>query len=694
MLLRLLAAHLGRITALSWGAVAALWFLDAGGHPLPPTLDRLVVVAASVALAVFGARIARRLWTGDGAGGRLLLMLVLVSVAFHFIGLEHEAGTRYFGDEGIYRQQAQEINDGKLLRNWFVYPHLLFYLDALALWIAALFQPLVSPLLSAVYGVAGEPARAVMVTRAVTAACGAATVVPVFLIARRIAGTTAAGLAGALAAISPLYIEVCHLNISDVPSAFFASLTLLQVSRLLEREGGRDYVLAGLWAGLAAGSKYPAGLVAVAIVAIWVRWRIRERRFGAGLIWSGLAAIAAFLASTPSLLAFPQAVYQGGGTDILFGYRQYARAGWTGVVKASNFLYYWSELRSSLGEPALFLGLTGLAAWSRAVWERLLWMLPFPILFLALVLSMRMAVHRNLLPVIPMLAVVLGIGAVGWLLWMTRWWSTARRPALAVLAMTVLALPFVRASVLVTKLSRPTTRDLAIAWMWENLPPGSHLIEEAYTPRIGPSYYFPSRRPRFAIRLTREELHDPLYDFLFLASGAYRRFLPPQNVDNPVAAQRYREIFASFDLVREFEQHWLRRGPVIRVYRIDPDPLVFQSRREFTAEEALLRRERMRSAGDDFLLYTQAREWSLFKAYLEAGHYRAELDADLRVDGSSIRVLTRDKEEIAVEAVDDHLACRIELPRSEKYFLYVYLPAGSRLRGMKIEKLDPPPSND
>ncbi len=699
--IRTILASSGRIAAASWGVVCLLWLLDAVGHGLPAAVDGLAVVLAAVALGAFLARAGRRLWAGEVDGGRgagrALLLLAAVAAGFQFLGLGHELGSRYFGDEGIYLQHAREINGGQLFRSWFIYPHLLFYLDALALWIAALFEPLVRSA-ALLFDVEGELPVAALVTRWVTAGFGTLTVVPVFAIARRVAGTAAAVLAAALVALSPVYLEVTHLNVSDVPATFFATLTVWQVSRLLDRESTRGYVLAGLWAGLAAGSKYPAGVAAVAIVALWLRGRFRDRRFSWDLLWAGLTAIAAFVASTPSLVALAESVHVESGPDLLFGFRAYARGGWTGVVKDSNFGYYLGELRRGFGEPLLLLGVSGLALAGRAAWSRLAWLLPFPAVHLALILSMSMSVKRNLLPSLPMLAVVLGVGAAGWLRWLDRRWPAAgrrtptqsalARAAVPALAAVCLALPALRSSALVIELARPTTRELAAAWMKDNLPPGSFLVQEAYTPRVGPPYHFPSRRPRFVTRLADEELRQEQYDFVFVADAAYSRFLNPQNrrhqghLLDPVA-ERYREIFDTFERVREFVPGRLRAGPALGLYKIDPETPAFARERRFTAAEALLREERMRRDDDGSVVYRHAVQWSLFKAYLEAGRYAAEVEAEIAADGGTLRVMNRDNQELGAHPLAGTTAA-VELPRADKYFFYLHLPVGSRLWGMAV----------
>ncbi|MEE8522528.1 MAG: glycosyltransferase family 39 protein [Thermoanaerobaculia bacterium] len=680
---------LGRSAALAWTAVVVSWLLDAVFDP-PKLLCQAVVAFAGIVLAAWLGREAYRLWRGEDPWGRWLLGLLATSIAVHFIGLHFEVGQRYFGDEGIYRAAAAKINDGELLRPWFIYPHLLFYLDALALWIAALFDPLVASLAKLLYGVEGPHTLATLATRCVTSGLAALTVLPVMVIARRVAGTPAVGaVAGLFAVLSPIFIHVAHLNISDVSSAFFATLTLMQVSRLLDRESTRDYLLAGLWAGLTAGSKYPAGVVAVAIVAIYLRWWVKNRRPGWGLIWAGLAAMAAFVATTPSFLAFPDKVFVGSGPDIMFGYRQYASGGWPGVVRGSNVVFYGEQLRHNFGAPLLALGVLGLAALRRSQWARLLWVLPFPVLYVVLILRMNIAVPRNLLPALPALAMVLGLGAWGWLRWTQRLAPVPRRTASAAVAVLCLALPLQRTVAEVVKLARPTTRVEAADWVKENLPPGSFFLAENYTPNLGSRWQYPVSRPRFVIRYTREQVRDPRHDFLFVASDSYQRFLEPENLDRTeyeVAAERYREIFDTFELVREFAPQGLQAGPVLRLYKVDPEPLVYADRRSFTAAEALIPNPTMRPDGDDGpILHHAPIQWSLFKTYLEAGRYRVTIAADMTEPTGTLRITNRDRDAVATAVWDDGLQATVTLPERDKYFFYVHLAAGSRLRGLEIE---------
>ncbi|HSL84403.1 MAG TPA: glycosyltransferase family 39 protein [Thermoanaerobaculia bacterium] len=683
--------------AVLWAATVTLWLLDAAGRGLPAALDRGVAGLALVATGALAGGALFRLWR-QGAAGRLLLGLLALALVACFTGLDHELTTRYFGDEGIYLAQAQRINEhGQLLRPRFVYPHLLFYLDALALWLASQLGPAVPALAALLYGVEGEPAVAALVTRGVTALLGALTVVPVFVAARRLAGLFAAGVAGGLAVLSPLYLEVAHINISDVPGAFFAAMTVMQCALMLDGESRRGYLLAGLWAGLAAGGKYPAGVVAVAIAAVWLRWRLAERRWGWGVVLAAVAAGAAFLATTPSILAFPEAVYTGGGTDILFGVRQYARGGWPGVVRASNLAYYWRELRLDLGLPAILLGAAGVAGLGPRERARLLWLAAFPAAFLGLLLAMRISVARNLLPVLPALAVLLGAGAAGWLRWLEGLGRerpgglggpAVRRGAAALLAVLVLALPAWRSLVEVVRFARPTTRDLAAAWIRDNVPPGAFFVQEDYTPKLLPPEHYPSIQKRFVIRFADERLRHPYHDFLLVAGGSYNRFLHGGGAFE-YQAGRYREIFETFPLVKRWPPSRFRLGSEVRLYRVDPLEPPWVTGLGPSLEGAVVSEAALRDEPTGQVRFRAPGDWVMVKGFLEPGRYRIRLDADLpRSSGgpAEVRVSDREAREIDRARLTAEGVGHVRLPERRKYFLYVSLPEGSVLRGLTVRR--------
>jgi Dolichyl-phosphate-mannose-protein mannosyltransferase len=719
--------------------VVGLWLLDVvrqgeeADHAVPEALSRAAVVAALAAgaawlAAALAARLAYR--RGWALGAALVLpALLALALAVRFAGLDSEVGGRYYLDEGTYYHHATMIDRGEVLRLSFVYPHLTYYADALTLWAAARFPATVAALGRRLYGLDDPMAVAWLLLRGVVALLSALTVVPVYELARRSSGGGAAGdsaaapwvgrAAGALAATlliaSDLFNEGSHLNTCDVPSAFFATLCLLVVARLAERERARDYVLAGVAAGLAAASKYPAGLVALGIAAVWLGWRVRRRDWNGGLGWAALAALGAFVAVMPSVLVYPGMAFAG-QRGIFFGVRQYGRGGWLGVMPESNAGFYAGKLLWSFGWPAVAAGLSGLAllgvrARTRGRLASLLWLAPFPVAFLALVASMNMVVKRNLYPVLPILAVYLGVGVAAWLELAAEragggaaaapaaWRSRSRaawRWAAPAIALACLWPPAVLTARQTAGYVMPTTREEAGAWIGAHLPPGAAIVKESYTPDLPPGRFAISHE-RFAGRIPIDELRAPGNDYLLLSSAAYSRFRDPAALftdSQRQLARRYDEIFRTFPLVREWIPDEVQLGPVLRLYRIDPEPAACLPAADLGAAGAFVADEGMRPDPEHPerpLRFRSPGDWGLFRGCFPAGRYRVGLLGQIRLPA---RVRVTDVAGLQLGLLEVRPAAagpgaELTLPRSGKVLFYVYLAPGSRLRAVALAPSPP-----
>ncbi len=164
----------------------------------------------------------------------------------------------------------------------------------------------------------------------------------------------AATLAGLLLAVSPLMAINAVYITPDTFATFFTAIGLLFALHLMKRGGRLDYALAGSAVGFAAGAKYNAVLVAVAVVAAHLlrypqakgcavsadpaerhqAWFRRIGRQGVPLLFAGLFAVTAFLITTPeAVLNFHE--FTSGASEIahLYGTEQIAGAG-------SSFAYY------------------------------------------------------------------------------------------------------------------------------------------------------------------------------------------------------------------------------------------------------------------------------------------------------------------------------------------------------------------
>lgn len=638
---------------------------------------------------------------------RRLLGLLALALAVRLAGADFEVEERAYRDEGTYYHHASEINQGELLRWSFIYPHLLYYGYAFLLWLSQLFPGVWSGLCASVYGVTEPLARDWLTLRLAVAVLSAATVIPVFHLGRLLGGThrghrtgeLAGVLGAALLIFSPEFNDGSHLIISDVPSACLATFCLLPVARLLYRERVRDYLAAGMFSGLAAAAKYPAGTVAVAIVAVWLYGRWRTRRVSFGILWAGLASLGAFVAAMPSLLWAPGHALSGEG--MLFGFVQYSQGGWIGVQPDSHLLFYGRQLTDSFGGLAVLLGLGGLALLPRRRWPRVLWMLPFPLLYLSLITGMHMVVRRNLYPALPAVAMLLGLGLALLVLRLRGWMKGSSggllRPATlipAALVALALAAPIYHTMIQSAGLVRASTRELAARWIEETLPPGVGIVREAYTPKLDPAH-FAVWRLRFAAHIPPETLENGDQDYVLLAYNAYARFLDPGNLTQEhhhVYAERYRRMLDSYPVVREFRPSAGRRGPWLRLLEVPveiPDPPRRQplpAARAFVPDGSMAPEETGATEETGApVRYTRPGQWALLKTPLAAGEYRVRLDAtSIAADAEpELRLHT-----VGGATVESPTPApggwRFRLPAADKVLFYVYLPEGAELQGLVV----------
>ena len=558
----------------------AAWLSACLGHPWPVGLTRGLLLVVGLEAARRLALGALRAWQSDPTwqGSRILLLLLGASLFVRWVGISHEVGERFYLDEGTYVNRAQRANAGELLQTRFAYPHLLYYLYAFAFWIADQWRFLLEPWVRWLVGSLEGAVFNRLIGRVVAAAVAAAAVWPSFRLGERLAGRWAATAAGVLMVAAPLFNRDAHVLISDVPSATLAGFCLLALLRL-DREAGKEplgpYAVAGFFAGLAAATKYPAGVVAVAIVGEWSIRRWRKRNWSWGLPLAGAVAIAAFVGAMPSLLVHWRTAWTS-DQGLLFGLRQYGGGGWFGVVRQSDALYYLGELRDNWGWTALMLGALGVAILIVRRQPALPAMAIFPLVYFVLICSMSMSVSRNLHPILIPLSAFVGAGLVTLgnacmaRLW-GRWPVGARRLRVLVVLGALLP-PVVSTGFQSASYARPGTRVLARQWIEANLPEGSVLVRESYTPTFKQSRIVVREAPhRFLSNFPLSDLQAQGVDYVLVSSGAFGRYFKDDLVaatERPEDARRYYEtVFREFEKVAEWKPSLIRDGPHVLLYR-------------------------------------------------------------------------------------------------------------------------------
>ncbi len=353
--------------------------------------------------------------------------------------------------------------------------------------------------------------------RIVTTLFAVGTVIVTAQLARRIYGRTGAWVAGLVLAVLPLHVRFSHLAITDTPAAFWVALALLGSVRIIQEGRLRDYLLAGIAAGLAAATKYPGAIVLVAAVTAAL---MRESTLKSRGLWITLgSALVIFCATTP----YVWLDYQSFWAEFSAMGRQHLLAG------ADN--RQESALLHHLRYSAFYgLGLTVMASLLVAfVWRLRDWrreeavLLIFICGFTAVLLAAGSVFMRYTLPILPALSPLL-----------VRSFALFRRNRIVFVAWIGLLLiePTYASWKIRSQLSGLDSRTEAQRWLYDRLSGGgriAHLSNAAPIFTLSPNSVL-ERQRHFLNSFSMEQLIE---SYAVLAS---RSDLPPFFVSLPLEA--------------------------------------------------------------------------------------------------------------------------------------------------------------
>jgi hypothetical protein len=247
---------------------------------------------------------------------------------------------------------------------------------------------------------------ALLMARLVTTFLAGGTCLFLFGIGRLLYGRTAGAVAGALYATVPLAVQHGHFATVDVPAVFWiAGALYFAVRYTSEEQRPYDLLWCGLWSGLAAATKYNAGLVLLAGIVAWI---FAKPGFIGMLLWMLVAALVGFLLGCPGvILNFP-----GFWRDFQYE-SNHVREGHGDVFDntAVGFVYHiFFNLGWGLGWPLLIVAVVGIGF---AVWRRkpgdlalLAFLLPYYLLIGMPAIQIKFA--RYTLPMFPVLLAYAG----------------------------------------------------------------------------------------------------------------------------------------------------------------------------------------------------------------------------------------------------------------------------------------------
>lgn len=495
-----------------------------------------------------------RVWI---ASGLLLVVILISSFALRVwgSGFGLPAYTRYHPDEHALVDRAAAIlwtGDWNLHR--FNYPPLYAYFQAGAYALYFL------------YGVTQDLWRYVptfvvpnyyLVGRLQTALFGTLTILIVYLTGRQLRGRRTGLLVAALLGGNYLHVIHSHYATFDVMLTFWISLTLLFSSLIVARRDSdaRErvttwYFLAGLCAGLAGATKYNGAVVIIAplmaysLATPWNEWGRSYTRF--------MAVIGAFLlgffggnpfaiGNLPDFLNDLATVVHHYGTE---------HPGFEGTGNWRWYLGVFLTSADALWILAGAIGLLGLL-WQR--WREGLLLIAFPVVYYLMVSRFIVRFERNMIPVLPFLA--LGGGwlvdtSADWLAYRFRGRGKASHALASLGVALLLALPLAASVSFDIALSQTDHRETAGQWFDDNIEKGAKIAIEHYSIPFDYDRY----QVQDVLRISDHDLswyQQEGYELLIISDGIWETLRrQPEFYADEVAV--YDELVANSTLLAEF----------------------------------------------------------------------------------------------------------------------------------------------
>jgi hypothetical protein len=411
--------------------------------------------------------------------------------------------THYFSyhpDETVTLIPALRIDflRGHLNPGFYNYGSLFIYLTNLSIICGSLIGLIHLPESGEIFSEITEFAKLYLAGRVVAVLLGILTVYLVYLLGKRAYSQTIGLVAALFMAVLPIHVMHSHYLAVDVPATFFVAATLVFAVSIPTSHKLHNYILAGLFSGLAAGTKYNTGIVVIApLVAHLASAEAKPflRIFSPKLIALLASSVVGFLIGTPGALLYK--------SDFLAGFLYELKHAATGhgLVFANTpigLIYHFTHsLLPGMGLPLLILAVIGVLYALTLRKTADLTLLAFLLTYYIMIGVAQVKFARYTIPILPVLT-VFAARAVCHIREKVQKGNLAGLLAKSIFTVIIaVAVTYTLAYALTIDwvFSHTDTRDAAASWIHENVPKGMSIglptCPWFYTPPLDPMFGLP-----------------------------------------------------------------------------------------------------------------------------------------------------------------------------------------------------------
>ena len=431
----------------------------------------------------------------------LLYLVIVIGFILRVIGVEFGKPFRYHPDEMKLVWQAGHLLD---YHSWSketlfligVYPPFFTYVLAIAFALYRLLMVIIGqfPSIAAIKEIYYVyPFQFHLIGRWISILAGTATIPLLYWVGKKLYGKLTGLLSAAFLAVIFFHVRTSHFATVDVFVTFLTMVSFAFSVAILEKNDVKYYIGAGVFAGLAAATKFNAGIVVLPLIishffSYFSNSTVDWKTFFLKIVIAGVVTLAVFLIACPMpLLDFKE--FWGGivGTVRFESIGKLGSGGsfwsyFTGDQSPGYGFFHFNTLPKGLGWPIVLLFCIGTIILLIRHKKQDFVILVFPIVLYLLVGRLNYKALRHLMMAIPFFLI---ISAETLRILTHKFDKRAGLPIAIILFGIGIVIPQIQKSLSYDLAMQETdTRTIAKDWIESNIPAGAKIGVDEFSPPL------------------------------------------------------------------------------------------------------------------------------------------------------------------------------------------------------------------